>query len=146
MHVPNLPGAIAEICRVTKTGGKIIVAEVNMYSMQSLAKRFLQRFVGSRNRPTRRFLRQSSGIERWRRIGGEEFLTRESNVPALVDLFRPHGVHLEERMSGEFTQMYTIIQSETGKMILHSLNQFWFRHQFSPKLAAKNILILAKQV
>ena len=44
MHVPELQGAMSELTRVLRPGGKLIVCEGNMYAADELALRILDRF------------------------------------------------------------------------------------------------------
>src|SRR5262245_47826518 len=62
MHVPDIEQAIAELMRVVRPGGAIVIAENNMASLQALALRAVRRLRGNRPAEIRS---TSAGIEFW---------------------------------------------------------------------------------
>src|SRR5512138_3413502 len=94
MHVPDVGGAIAELCRVAKPGGRIAIYENSVRSINSwilgcgvAVKRLLGR-AG-----TRRIDRTRFGLESWTETEVGPLLIRRSFLGALKREFAMHGCH-----------------------------------------------------
>ena len=145
MHVPEVERAMAEICRVTKPGGYIIVYENNARSLFSwflsagvAAKRLLGR-AG-----TQRVVRSPLGIESWvRHEDGNEYVIRRLHVGAFVKAFSRHGARLTHRLPGQFSEAYRFVSPGPVQKAVHRLNEAWFRSGITA-LAMGNIFIFRR--
>jgi 2-polyprenyl-3-methyl-5-hydroxy-6-metoxy-1,4-benzoquinol methylase len=142
MHVPAVEKAISELCRVLKRGGSIIISEVNAKGVEVVAQRLLRPWLGSGNVTTRR---TEAGLEAWAKTPSGELLSRKTDIRWLVERFGAHGMELVQRKSGQFTESYTRLRSKYARLLVHGVNDFWFRHINLPSLACGNILIMKKR-
>jgi ubiquinone/menaquinone biosynthesis C-methylase UbiE len=45
MHIPDQPKALSELARVLNSGGKLVISESNMHSLQAVALRARRRLL-----------------------------------------------------------------------------------------------------
>jgi len=128
MHVPAVKLAIAELCRVTRLGGYVIVSENSARSLFSWvltagvnAKRALRR-AG-----TNRIERNRLGLESWVRAPNGEYLIRRVFIGPFVQEFREHGCQLVATLPGEFSEAYRFFRSDSlSARAFHAINRAWF--------------------
>jgi len=142
MHVPDATRALAELCRVLAPGGRFVIGENNLYSLQSLMIWGLRKVL---KRGTERLRRTPEGLENWYPIESGILLTRETDIGWLVNECRKNGLHLRKRIAGQTSDFYTWVSSPILKKLVHLLNLFWFRYVGIPYLAHGNILVFEKQ-
>ena len=121
MHVPDLAKAVSELCRVLRPGGKIVICDNNIDSMDVRLLRIAKR-LKARQRPTR----TPYGIENWTPSPAGLVLVRWHDVPALVDLFARRGVKIEKRRAGRFTELFVYLPAWL-RPLAHRWNQLYFR-------------------
>ncbi len=143
MHVSEVERAIGELARVVAPGGLLILAESNMGSLQSRVQRLLERAWNRPDPGRRRTRRTAAGIDTWVRTPGGWLLARQSDIGWLQRQFGGHGFRLEERMAGQFSELYRKTSSPLVQSLVHGFNDFWFRFRF-PRLAFGNLLLLRK--
>ncbi len=145
MHVPEAEKALSELSRVLKPGGKLALSETNARSLEVMfvepTIEFLRRLLG---RDARRRRRTDLGIEEWQGAEQGGLLVRKTDMSALEAYCRTIGLHLKERITGEFTQIYTRLPGAALKRMVYALNRAYFRHG-SPGPALGNILIFEKK-
>jgi ubiquinone/menaquinone biosynthesis C-methylase UbiE len=141
MHIPDVDRALAELARVLGPGGKLLVSESNCRSLQALLFRWLKRVLG---REKAEVVRTPAGIESWVTRESGKLVTRETDVPWLIARAAAHGLKLQERRAGQFTEAYTRARSRLGKGLIHAFNCFWFRFIRRPGPAFGNLLIFEK--
>lgn len=141
MHIPDVEKAIAELARVLKQGGILIIEEGNMYSLQSLALRIF-RFLTGRKREE--FKKRLSGIERWKATPAGPLFVRQANIGWLCRRFEKEGLVLRKRLAGQFTELYSKISSTLLQSLIHYFNNFWFKYIRLSYPAFGNILIFQK--
>ena len=141
MHVPDVSRAIAELSRVLRPGGKLVVSEGNKDSLEARARRGLERLRG---REEAEVVQTSAGLERWDDSGGGRLVTRQADVSWLIASFEAHGLRLTERVAGQFSESYTFLPSAPLKRVVHAFNNFWFGRVKRPGPAVANILIFEK--
>jgi len=138
MHIPNINQAIAELTRVLMKGGKLIIAEGNMHSLQSLLTRIYSIFK------KKTIKKSAAGIEYWKNTSAGKLLTREANIVWLKKKFKEHGCVIKKQIPGQFTELYTKGHFDIIKKIIHCFNRFWFKYIKIPTLSYGTILIIHK--
>jgi ubiquinone/menaquinone biosynthesis C-methylase UbiE len=142
MHIPEVGRAVAEIARVLKPGGVLVVSEGNKASLEAVGVRGLKRLLGREKAEVKE---TPEGVEYWKAVGDDALVTRQANVDWLVESFARHGLAVERRVAGQFSEAYTMVSAAPLKKLIHGFNSFWFRRVKSPGLAYGNILFLRKK-
>lgn len=142
MHVPKIENAVAELARVIKPGGTLVVSEGNKSSLEASAARRLKRLLGREKADIKE---TSAGVEYWVDRGADALVTREANISWLVNKFEEHGLTLTKRVAGQFSESYTRISNPRLRNMVHQFNSFWFRQVKWSTPAFGNILFLQKQ-
>ncbi len=141
MHVPAVDDAVAELSRVIRPGGKLVISEGNQSSVQAVALRGLKTLLG-RNRAE--VNRTPAGIEFWEDTPSGKFMTRQADIPWLIREFGRHGLTLEKRRAGEFTEIYTLLPWRWLRKLVHGFNALWFAAIRSGGPAFGNLLVFRK--
>lgn len=142
MHIPDVEKAVAELTRVLKKGGSLIVSEGNMYSLQSVAERTRCRLTGKHYAIGKY---TDAGLEYWETTPTGQLLTRVMNIGWLKKKFIDSGFTVQRHVSGQFSERYTRYSSERAKKLIHDFNRLWFRVIKFPQPAFGNLLILRKK-
>jgi ubiquinone/menaquinone biosynthesis C-methylase UbiE len=140
MHIPEVERAIGEVSRVLAPGGRLIVSEANMHSLEATLVRGLRQAFG-RRKDSRR---TPAGIENWTETPAGPLMTRYANIGWLVEAFAAQDLRLIKRLPEQFSEAYTKLGPPFGRPV-HVINRLWLRYVRSPVLAADNILVLEKQ-
>lgn len=140
MHIPNVASAIAELCRVLRPGGVLVVSEGNMHSLDDIGLRVLAR---TRRRKTPR-VRVPAGLESRSQTPAGLLVTRRADIGWLTQAFEEHGLRRRWRLPGQFTEAYVKTGASSVTTLLHRINGLLFRFARTGKLAAGNILVLDK--
>jgi len=138
MHIPDIDQAIAELTRVLKKSGTLIIEEGNMHSLQS----FLTRIKGIFEKRTTK--KSIAGIEYWKSTTAGKLLTREANIIWLKKKLKEHGCVIKKHIPGQFTELYTKGKIEITKKLLHYFNRFWFKYIKLSTISYGAILIVHK--
>ncbi|MBF0531704.1 MAG: methyltransferase domain-containing protein [Candidatus Omnitrophica bacterium] len=141
LHVPQVEKAIAELARVVKPGGYLIVTENNMRSLQLVVQRRLRRFF-SKN--VVRFERKPSGLESWRETDVGPVLARQTDMRWFIQAFEAQDLRLCQHKACQFSEIYTSLRSPFLKKLVHGFNDFWFQHIKNPGWALGNLFIFQK--
>jgi SAM-dependent methyltransferase len=141
MHVPEVEKAIAELARVTRPGGTIVISEGNRYSIQAVGLRWLKRLL---NRERAEVRARPSGVELWEETSAGRLVTRQSDIKWLIGEFGRHGAQLIERRSGQFTEVFTLIPWKPVRTAVHAFNNGWFRWPRFAGPAFGNLLVFRK--
>jgi 2-polyprenyl-3-methyl-5-hydroxy-6-metoxy-1,4-benzoquinol methylase len=142
MHIPEVGRAVSELARVVRPGGCLVISEANMNSLEAISMRRLKRVL---KREKAEVKETEAGVEYWKMKGDDALVTRQANVEWLIDSFKQHGLLLQQRVAGQFSEAYTLFSSAPFKKLVHGFNKFWFRRVKSPGLAFGNILFLRKK-
>jgi SAM-dependent methyltransferase len=142
MHVPDVGRAVAELSRVLRPGGRLVVSEGNMNSLEAASLRRLKRALGREKAEVKE---TPAGVEYWKERAGGALVTRQANVGWLVGQFESHGLALTRRVAGQFSEGYTMVSAPALKRLVHGFNDFWFRRVRSPGLAFGNLLFFEKR-
>ena len=142
MHVPQVDLAVAELARVVKPGGSLVISEANQSSLEALTFRSLRRLVHNQKAEIRF---TPAGVEYWVDSGNGALVTREASIPWLIEQFDRHGLTLKKRFAGQFSESYTRLSNPRLKRLVHSFNSFWFRRLKWGGPAFGNILVFQKR-
>jgi ubiquinone/menaquinone biosynthesis C-methylase UbiE len=145
MHIFELETALLELARVLAPGGRLVIMENNAASLHvqlwEPTLRVVKRCLGHKLTEMQRTPR---GIEEWRQGDGGGLLVRKTDIDWLVAFLGRHHVHLVERCAGQFTELYTSLHFNALKRLVCRLNEAWFDHGGSARLALGNILVFEK--
>ncbi len=137
MHVPDFKKAVMELCRVLKPGGRIVISERNMCSVEGVLTR-----IATKPSEKLSIRRVPFGIEYWIDTPSGTLLARMANIAYLIEFLRQNGVVVDKRYAGQFTELYTHLSRwPTAQKATHLWNEFWFRFVRLPGLAMGNILL-----
>lgn len=142
MHIPEADKAIAELCRVVKRGGRIVISESNMHSAESVMLRTVKQLLG---RQKEKIARTAAGIENWADSAAGTLVSREFDIGWLVQEFDRHGVQVEKHVAGQFSELYVRLRVPVIQKLIHFFNRVWFRFVKSPGLAFGNIIVFVKK-
>ncbi len=150
MHIPEVEKAIAELARVVKPNGALIISEDNMWSFESVIVRIARRVLGSlgiRSLKGKGFARleiDAAGAEYWRETDAGPLICREARISWLVRQFAIHGLTLKERLPEEFIERHAHIPVKLLRRWVHKFNLAWFNYVRWPQPAMGNLLIFSK--
>lgn len=142
MHIPDAETAVREIARVVRPGGRIVVSEGNMFSLESAVQRAVRRALRKKRTDVRR---TAAGLEHWVRSSTGTLMTRQADIGWLIDRFDSVGLSLERRVAGQFTETFTRTSSPRLKRWIHRFNYFWFDRIKIAGPAFGNILTFRKR-
>lgn len=142
MHIPDVEKAIAELARILKQGGMLIIEEGNMNSLQSIVLNIIRFLTGKKKTE---FKSTSCGIERWKATPAGPLFVRQANIGWLYRRFEKEGLIVKKRIAAEFTELYTKAPFHFMKKLIHYFNNFWFKYIRLPHPAFGNIIIFQKE-
>ena len=142
MHIPNVELAIAELMRIVKPGGKLIIGEGNMHSLQARSMHFLKRLL-RKGEGTVNITPQ--GYETWTSGSAGTHVTRQANIGWIIRTIESDAYVLTDRLPGQFTELYTRFKNHAARRLIHCLNDVFFKFVPLPSLAQGNILIFKKK-
>ena len=142
MHIPEVDRAIAELARVARKNGLIVVSEGNMRSLQAVAMRRLKRLLGRE----RGVLRDTAaGLEVWEETPTGKLMTRQARIDGIVRSFGEHGARLVSRRAGQFSELFTVLPWKPARSLVHAVNSLWFRWPALAGPAFGNLLVFRKE-
>jgi ubiquinone/menaquinone biosynthesis C-methylase UbiE len=141
MHVPDLERAIAELTRVVKLGGFIVLEELNDGSpearvMTALWRLFKKKKITITAKP--------AGHECSAAFEADTMFWRMTNHRWLVDQFAQHSCRLFHRDMGMCTEFWKYAPTEALKNVVHAWNRFCARRLNWPRLGYHNVYIFRK--
>ena len=142
MHVPEIEKGIAEIARVLKPGGMLVIMENNMQSLQARAQRLLRRLIKG---GAATINETDAGLEYWTEGEYGLLLTRRANIRWLLATLDTHGLRVMHHQAGQFTEAYTKLPTRMLVRAVQLFNRAWFKYARLPGPAFGNIIILAKR-
>lgn len=150
MHIPEVEKAIAELARVVKPEGFLIISENNMWSIESLLVRGARQLLGQElvrrlhGKDPAKLRVSAAGAEYWRQTEAGPLICREARIPWLIATLARHGFILRKRMAGAFSERHAALPTKLLKRGLHKFNLAWFRYVRLPQPAVGNLLLFQK--
>jgi ubiquinone/menaquinone biosynthesis C-methylase UbiE len=142
MHIPDVKRAVAELARVLKPGGVLVISEGNKSSLEAVFMRNLKRVL---RREKAEVKDTPAGVEYWKEKDGDALVTRQANIQWLIRELDQRGVSLTTRVPGQLSESYRMFSKPFAKGFLHNLNSLWFRRVKLAGPAYGNILIFKKR-
>jgi 2-polyprenyl-3-methyl-5-hydroxy-6-metoxy-1,4-benzoquinol methylase len=124
MHVPDLPKAVAELSRILKPGGIMVISEGNVRSLQAWFLRNLKKLLGKN---LGEVIKTPAGLEFWEPTPTGKLMTRQADIPWLIREFEKHGLKLQQRRAGQFSEIYMILPWKPLRSLVHVFNNIWYR-------------------
>jgi len=124
MHIPAVEKAVGELARVLAPGGILVISEGNFRSVQAVAMRWLKKIL---RRERAELIRTPAGLEQWEQSTAGRLLTRQADIPWLIAECERHGLVLQERRAGQFTEIYALLPWKPLRLAVHAFNHCWFR-------------------
>ncbi len=141
MHVPPWERAVAELCRVLRPGGKLVILESNHRSVESLLVRLARRFRRSESR----LVGTPGGLEFWVEREGQAPLSRVTNLRRLGQELRAHGVTVARKFAAEFWDLNRF-PAGLPRRLATRFNRLWFRLRLPAVFSSGVALIGEKDV
>jgi SAM-dependent methyltransferase len=142
MHIPDVERAMAELVRVLKKGGILVISEGNHDSLESGLLLAVKRLLG---RQKENVMETSAGMEYWADGPAGKLLSRQMNIDWLLKRFADLGLTVQDRVAGQFTELYSRTSNRLLQRLFHAVNRFWFSYVKSPSLAYGNIILFRKE-
>jgi len=139
MHIPGWEQALGELCRVLKPGGKLVVIESNLSSIEA-------RLVGMARRVSRRksrLVETPGGWEFWSEQDGNPFVARIANIAYLLKLLELMNMKICRRFSTEFWDINRFPRGLVRSGTI-AFNRIWFTLGLPAFLSAGNAVIAEK--
>ncbi len=142
MHIPSVEKAIAELCRVTAPGGRMIIGELNKDAWQLKLAALVRKWTGRKVRGDYRIT--PAGIEAWDGTPGHQLVARKADIGWTILAFEAHGTSCIGRYAGEFTEWYAETNRPLLRKLVHAFNRIWYSWIRAPGPAVANILVFEK--
>jgi ubiquinone/menaquinone biosynthesis C-methylase UbiE len=136
MHIPDWKGALSQLCRVLRTGGKIAIMESNDRSVESLIVLGMRKVLQRRSKLTK----TDGGLEFWSEEGENPFLVRVANSKSLINELRAHNVKVINVFATEFWDINRFPSGLLRKSAVW-FNRLYFRANLSHWLSSGNVII-----
>jgi 2-polyprenyl-3-methyl-5-hydroxy-6-metoxy-1,4-benzoquinol methylase len=141
MHIPNAQLAIAELARVAKPGGFLVLEEINQDSLEARLLRLVWKTL-SQKKIT--LTKTAAGYEQTCTFASETLFWRHVNPRWLIDQFASHSCNLVNRSSSLFSEIFRYMPAKFFGSAVHAWNRFWLRRFNRPRPAYHNIFIFRK--
>ncbi len=121
MHIPEWERALAQLCRVLKPSGKIVVLESNTAAVETALVRAVRLVRNARSR----LVGTAGGLEFWAEKDGQPLVTRIADVGYLLGRLRILGVRPVARFATEFFDVHRFAPGFWRNAVIR-FNRLWF--------------------
>lgn len=129
MHIPEWQTALAELCRVLKTGGKIVILDGNKNALETWLVRAIRLFRHSSSK----LVKTTAGLEFWSENEGKPFLVRYFSVDQLAKALEVHGIAIDRILPFE---LFDIARFPAAlRPALNRLNHLWLTAHMAPQFS-----------
>jgi ubiquinone/menaquinone biosynthesis C-methylase UbiE len=146
MHVPEMEKALAELARVLKPGGVLVLCENNLHSPDvAIRERLVRTTKKLIGRSVPELQKSRRGTETWTSSSSGGLMVRKTDMRFLTEFLRDTcQVQQFARSAGQFTELYTNLPWRNLKRLVYSLNMFYYKYIRSPRFAMGNIIYFRK--
>lgn len=146
MHIPELELALAELARVLRRNGTLVICENNAFSLdvqvRERAIRGLKRLLGHSVSEARMSER---GRECWTDNAEGGLMVRNVNFRYLKAFLSRYGLQQTARTAGQFTEAYTNLPWRAAKRAVYAINEAYYRYlRDLPQISLANIVYYRK--
>jgi ubiquinone/menaquinone biosynthesis C-methylase UbiE len=146
MHVPEMEKALAELARVLKSGGVLVLCENNLHSFDVAVRERLVRVVKKLIGRTMPEIRTTPrGSEAWSQSNSGGLMVRKTDMRFLSSFLASIGLAEILRTAGQFTEAYTNVGSRRLKRLVYAVNMLYYKLAGLPAFAMGNILYFRKK-
>lgn len=136
MHIPDIDEALAELVRVARPGGHIVLEEIPMRTPESVLMRLYWRTLKRHITITR----TPAGYQH-----EDRFIWRHIDPTWLQRTLGDHGCELVDRSAGLFTELYRFAPAGPIRRAFDAVNYAYPRWVKLPALASHNVFVFRKK-
>ncbi len=136
MHIPQWKRALANLCRVLRPGGGIVVMENNHRSVEAATILLVRKFQARKSK----LAKTEDGYEFWSEESGQPFVVRIARVRALEKEFEANGISPLKRFATGFWDVGRFPAGVPRRAAMHC-NRLYFALGLPPTFSAGNAII-----
>ncbi len=141
MHIPHWERALEHLCRVLKPGGRIVIMEGNLTSLETAVVRFVRLIRTNESK----MIRTPAGLEFWSEERAGPFVVRTANMAYLVKHLCINYITTTNIMSTEFWDINRFASGALRNTIIR-FNRLWFSLRLPAFLSSGNAIIGEKRL
>jgi ubiquinone/menaquinone biosynthesis C-methylase UbiE len=139
MHIPDWERALVELCRVLKPGGKLVLIEANLSSIEARLVRLVRRIARRKSN----LVETPGGWEFWSDRGGNPFVARIADVKYLCNFLQSSNMRVVSRIATEFWDINRFPRGLVRNGAI-AFNRIWFSLGLPASLSVGNAIIAEK--
>lgn len=136
MHIPAWKNALAQLCRVLKPGGQMVIVESNHTSLEAMIVLLIRQLTARKSQ----LIRTPEGMEFWSEKDGNPFVARIANMKAVIECLKTYNVSTTMRISTEFWDINRFPSGIIRDTAIR-FNRLWFSLRLPPFLSVGNAII-----
>ncbi|MEP6784869.1 MAG: class I SAM-dependent methyltransferase [Sphingomonadales bacterium] len=142
MHIPAVDAALAELARVTKPGGYLVLAEVNPSSPEA---RTLRGYWRTLKRDKVSIEHKPCGFEHTSRFNDEALFWRHLDRDWTTKQLGGYGFEPAGRFAGHLIETFHYFKNAGIRNAIQALNRFYFSNIGAAALSSTQVLIYRKR-